>query len=107
MRTQSAPVFAPLEAVGPIAATISLTLHRDVSEARTALQRMHDNILEVAAVLRNSSSAGYRISTSVDEEIKKMGSHTCDYADFHLNRALAELATVVGVELSSLPVLRL
>jgi transcriptional regulator with XRE-family HTH domain len=107
MRNQATPVFASLEALALVASTISLPLHRDVSEAVKALKRMHQEILEVGAVLRNSSRTGYRLTPAADEEIQKMGSHTCDYADFHIHRAAAELATILEVDLSSLPLLRL
>jgi hypothetical protein len=67
---------------------------------------MHRKILEVGAVLRNSSRTGYRLSPAADDEIKKMGAYTCDYADFHLHRAIEELAAALNLELSTLPVLR-
>ncbi len=106
MRDQSPPVFASLESSAPTAAEVSLPLHKDVSEAVKALKRLHREILEVGAVLRNSSRTGYRLSPAADDEIKKMGSYTCDYADFHLHRAIKELAAALDLEPSTLPVLR-
>lgn len=98
MRRHDLPVYAQLEAIAHLAATVSMSLHRDVSEAVNALKRMQKEIDGVGGGLRGHANTGYRLSPEAQAEILKGGTYTCDNADFHLKRAEAELRALLGLE---------
>lgn len=93
LRVPDPPLHAPLEAVAPIASTVSVKVHKNVGvavERLRILDRLHQ---EVGASLRNSVGRG--LTGSAAEAVKKQADEECKHLEFYLRPVREEVERMI------------